>query len=302
MNLFKKEIIFELTNKCNLRCDMCHIWKEEPKKEFGTQFFEEILKEKYLRDATSICFTGGEPFILGSLNNYFSLTRKYLPKAHINISTNGFFTSRINNFLKNINRSNISITISYDGIRSHNKIRRHKKAKDNLFNTVMLIKKNFPDVKFSLKFTITRPNIDEIYDTAIQVRNLDVPFLIKIQEELRCHHKIKINEREGFFSQKEKRIILNQTKKVLDKKAGTNKKYINKLIKNFSRRNITCNINKKNLFITLDGLVYLCRKKENIGNLKFKRLKDILRSKDKKERIRQIKGCKEINCVSFGEE
>ena len=73
-----------------------------------------------------IDLTGGEPFLIPNFQDYYSLTRKLKRNAHINISTNGYCTSIILKFLYELNPVNTSITISYDGIHSHDAIRKVK--------------------------------------------------------------------------------------------------------------------------------------------------------------------------------
>ena len=92
------EIIFELTNRCNLRCKMCDIWKERPKKDFDFEVFRRILREKIISNINSISFTGGEPFMMGNLKDYYFVLKKYSPKSYFNINTNGYLTEEIISF------------------------------------------------------------------------------------------------------------------------------------------------------------------------------------------------------------
>ena len=161
-------IIFELTNRCNLRCRMCDIWKEHTKKDFSLGLFRDILKDKVLSKINHISFTGGEPFMMNNLEDYYLLTLKHAPKSYFNISTNGYFKDKIIKFLEIADTKRTSITISYDGIKSHDSIRGKKGSAKNLLKTAIEIKKKFPQLRLSLKFTIIPENYFEILSTANQ--------------------------------------------------------------------------------------------------------------------------------------
>src|SRR5262245_9840174 len=80
----------ELTNHCNLRCKMCGIWSEMPKRTLTPDFYEQVLSSPVLSHLRVISLTGGEPFMLPELDTYYRLARALRPAAHVNVSSNGF--------------------------------------------------------------------------------------------------------------------------------------------------------------------------------------------------------------------
>jgi len=286
------EINFELTNWCNLRCKMCGIWAERPNRLFSLELMRNILKEKVLSGIKSIGLTGGEPFLITNLKDYYILARKYYPKSYINISTNGYFTKRTLKFLEIVDTKRTSIYISYDGIKSHDSIRRIEGSKNKLLETATKIKQNFPMLTLSLKLTVTPDNYNEILDTAKQCKNLGIPFRFKTMEKLNCHqNRYPSDIVDPDYDKEIIDSIKEQAEEVLKLKIETNKKYIKKLIKHYSGKYMSCNCSTKRVFIGIDGKVFLCRKKESIGDLNTKNIHDIWFSPQKQTIVNEMKTC-----------
>ncbi|MBW2267048.1 MAG: radical SAM protein [Deltaproteobacteria bacterium] len=83
-----------LTNVCNLRCKMCGIWSERPNIQPPLEGYRDLLRQPMMRRARVIALTGGEPFALDDFGEYVGLARQLAPRAHVNISTNGWYTDR----------------------------------------------------------------------------------------------------------------------------------------------------------------------------------------------------------------
>ena len=111
-------VMIELTNLCNLRCYMCGIWEETPKRIFDLGLYERLVSRPPVRNARVLALTGGEPFMIKNFAEYYEVARTHSPRSHINVSTNGYYTDRTLAFLERADRGRTSITISYDGVRS----------------------------------------------------------------------------------------------------------------------------------------------------------------------------------------
>lgn len=294
-------IMYELTNLCNLRCVMCGIWAEPNKKIFDLQLFEALLKNKVLNNAETLALTGGEPFLLKNLLDYYNLVRKHSPKSHINISTNGYFTDRILNFLADSDQNMTSVTISYDGVYSHDSIRRVDGSRERLLETAKSIRKNFPGIRLSLKLTVTPLNYKEILATANQCKLLGMPFRFKTMEKINCHqNRYPSDIDEPDYNQDIIDSIKTQAKEILSLGVETNKKYIKRLIGQYSGEYAGCNCSPKTLFIGIDGKVFLCRKREPIGDLSQSTFDQIWRSVKKESIVKEMKECNaSIYSLSF---
>lgn len=291
--------MFELTNLCNLRCKMCGIWAEPQKKVMGLEQFEKIISNKDFRNIKTIALTGGEPFLIKDLDNYFKKARKKFPKTHINISTNGFLTQQIVDFSEQMDDRS-SITISYDGIDSHDNIRGVGGSSKRLLETAIKLNELRPNIKVSLKLTITPFNYSEILRTAIQVSELGIPFRFKTMEKLNCHqNRYKSEISEPDYSKEMIDSITEQSKEILKMETDINRDYVTKMLRKLGGENVSCNCSKKTLFFGIDGNVFLCRRKDPIGNLNLKGFDEIWSSEEKLSIFKEMKECKQRSEISL---
>jgi len=281
-----KKAIFEITSRCNLKCRMCDIWKEKSK-DFHINKFESVISE--LDGLKHIALTGGEPFLMPNLYDYIEVIRKKYPKIWINISTNGTQTGKIVDLLDKCKDNKISLTISYDGINSNDKIRGNSKT--SILRTARILKKK--KQKFSLKFTIQSANHAEIYSTAKSIEHFGVPFYVKLEENLNCHQTRSIKPEPNMLKHMDS--IIKQLKTVQELSIQTNRQYMNLLI--FKKNKVTCNWSNKSIFITLDGKIFICRKMNPIGSIEvpFSKLWS-----GRKKIVQRMKRCNDKNCYSFG--
>jgi len=294
-----KRILFELTNRCNLKCKMCDIWKEQPKKDFDLELLKNIIKEKSLKKIKYIGLTGGEPFLIKNFEDYYQIIKKYKPKAFININTNGFFTGKIEKFLKFKNTKKLSLTISYDGIKKHDIVRGKKESAKKVLNTIKMIKEKFLELKTTVKFTITPWNCFELLDVANSAMNMETELQIKMIEELKSYtNRIYDLGEKKKFDKPASNSINQQLEEILKLDIKTNRKYIKELIKKNYQNHKTCNWPVNMIVIGLNGDVFLCRKKSPIGNINHENISDIIKSKRKDIIKNQINKCNDFDCIS----
>ena len=286
-------VMIELTNLCNLRCIMCGIWEETPKKVFDHDLYERVLRQRAIRNARVLALTGGEPFLIKEFAAYYALARRLSPRSHVNVSTNGFYTERTLDFLAAADRRRTSITISYDGIRSHDAIRRVAGSQENLLETARQIRRRFPEVGLSLKLTITNDNHDEILDTARQCRDLGVPLRVKTLEKLVCHQGRYPSPVTGpEYTDAILASIDDQLRGLLRLRIETNRDYVERLLRKDAQGSAPCSCSARTLFVGIDGAVFLCRAKEPIGNVLHDELDAIWASSEKGARLRQMAECR----------
>jgi MoaA/NifB/PqqE/SkfB family radical SAM enzyme len=295
-----RHVIFELTNRCNLKCRMCDIWKEQPKEDFDIDLFERVLRDKLLSHVESICFTGGEPMMAQDLTIYYQITKKYLPESFVNLSTNGSFKARVVKFLEEADVKKTSVTISYDGIHSHDAMRGVKGSARAVLKTASQIRDRYPAVKLALKFTITKWNYQDTLTTARSVSRLRIPFHIKIVEDIRCHqNRMKSLGTDAVFNEEEMAWIRRYSKQLLDDKLVENRVYTATLMRKCRIDALTCTWPTGRLFIGLNGNVFLCRKKEAIGNVVTDNIGDIWKSKQTAKTKDDMRNCQDTGCLSY---
>jgi len=107
-------VTYQVTLKCNAHCIMCDSWKT---KEEATLQLDEVDKIfSQLRQLLAIRLSGGEPFVLGDLYERAKIIYQYTKPYYIHITSNGFLTDRVINFVENYALpTNLDIKISIDG-------------------------------------------------------------------------------------------------------------------------------------------------------------------------------------------
>lgn len=285
-------MMVELTNRCNLKCKMCGIWAERPCVNLSIDDYDALLQQRTVQSLRVVALTGGEPFLLKDLPTYYRLARTHLPRAHINISTNGQCTAPTMAFLENADIAATSMTISYDGITSHDTVRGVKGSAERLLKTARKVRAAYPKLHLSLKQTVTNDNYTELYDTARQCQELGIPFRFKTLEKLVCHQSRSPSEIDGpSYSDAAVEAITEQARKILKLRIETNRKYIKQLIAHHNGALVQCNCSVRTLFISMIGEVFLCRKKPAIGNIRNHPLDDIWQSTQKRERVGDMRIC-----------
>lgn len=282
----------ELTNLCNLRCVMCGIWSERPNVRFGIDEFQHLIEQRTIRNVPVLALTGGEPFMMPDFEDYYQRAVLTCPASHINISSNGWYTDRTLDLLKGGARRRTSITISYDGVRSHDTVRRVEGSQSKLLETATRIRSEYPEVGITLKLTVTNDNFLEIEDTARQCRDLGIAFRFKTLEKLQCHQSRSPSDIDGpEYDEDMLAKISDQSRAVLDMGIDTNDQYIRRLIDKNSTGNAPCSCSPRTLFIGIDGNVFLCRRKEPIGNLRDASMDELWQSHARKQRTKEMGTC-----------
>jgi len=285
-------VMVELTNLCNLRCVMCGIWEERPNRVFDLQRYERLLTQNAVRNTGVLALTGGEPFMIRNFREYYDVARQLSPRSHINISTNGYYTEHTLELLEHADHRRTSITISYDGIRSHDAIRRVEGSQQRLLETATQIRARFPDVRLSLKMTVTNDNHGEILDTARQCQAMGVPFRVKTLEKLKCHQGRFPSPVTGpEYDEAILASITRQARQVLALGIETNRRYIEALTRKNGGGLVPCGCSPRTLFVGIDGNVFLCRRRDAIGNLGDGTLDEIWASDRKRDAVRAMTTC-----------
>ena len=282
----------ELTNICNHRCVMCGIWAETPKVTLDLELFDRLLGDRVLDAVRVLSLTGGEPFALPNLADYYEVARRRHRRAHINISSNGWYTARALELFERVRPRNTSLTISYDGFASHDSIRGVDGSTERLLETARNVQREFPEVTLSLKMVVTNDNHREILDTAREADELGVAFRLKTLEKLKCHQSRSPSEvSEPDYADDVVGSIADQARRLLDLGVETNSSYLKKLLRMSEGKTVSCNCSPRTLFVGVDGKVFLCRRKEEIGNVHDRSLDGIWQSAARTVMLSRMRHC-----------
>ncbi|MCD6371719.1 MAG: radical SAM protein, partial [Candidatus Aenigmarchaeota archaeon] len=177
--IYPKEINFQMTNACNLRCKMCNIWKlpRNPKKEMKIKEMKRILKEvSNWKNTKYVSFVGGEALI--RMKDTLELI-KYAKSLGFftNIVSNGTLLTKKETCKKLVEAGLDRIAFSLDGAteKTHDYIR----GSGSFYQVVKSVK-NFLSLKrkFKIKVDLTTVvmsyNFSELVDIYWLAKKLGV--------------------------------------------------------------------------------------------------------------------------------
>jgi MoaA/NifB/PqqE/SkfB family radical SAM enzyme len=298
-----KNIIVAITNRCNLKCKMCTIWKEKDKLDISPEIFKRIFKSKILDKNLSLTLTGGEPFLSKNFDGIIDVIKKERPECLKTISTNGYFTDKIISFLDDNSRffPNLSISISLDGI-NKNDIQRGNSI-SNILKTIDAINEKYPKLLLKIKFTITAFNYEDLIPTYEFCKENGLKLKAKMSESAENYtNKLDSWNIELPIEIKAKVIYdLEKISRDIKNKDINNYKFIKKTIKMLKGKEFVgeCRAPYERIFIMPNGTVYSCIHMKEIGNINKSSLDKIFLSESAEENrlIMDKKKCK--GCVSF---
>ncbi|MDD5020418.1 MAG: radical SAM protein [Candidatus Omnitrophica bacterium] len=184
------DLTLEITNRCNLRCRCCGIWKERRPRSLPLSAIEylttALLKNVHIN---SVALTGGEPFLhpqLAAILRFFHILKlKKLVRA-VGIYSNGFDHRRIIGFLEAHRRilRGVSLGISLDGLEGHHDALRGRAGAFNAsMKTIDYIAGQCMGlVKPSVKFTINRRNYGDLSALYFLAKSRGFRFMPKLAE------------------------------------------------------------------------------------------------------------------------
>ena len=181
-----KLISFEVTQRCNCRCEMCRFWSNESacadNRELSTEEVKKIIlniKNTYTKLRKKLFFgiTGGEPFLRKDILEIFKFIKK--EKADYDVISN--FSVPNEETIKNLNKCPPNkLNISLDGLGGTHDIVRGKKIFDKIIENISFFRKYHPKIPVKINSTINKRNVNKI--------SAMVLFAIKNNFELNFQH------------------------------------------------------------------------------------------------------------------
>ncbi|MDD3160205.1 MAG: radical SAM protein [Candidatus ainarchaeum sp.] len=224
--MLPEKIPFEVTLRCNCRCEMCRYHADDsPKHDFSEMSLDEIKLaltkiNNYYRNngkQLKIGLTGGEPLLRKDIDKII-LIFKELSIPYDIVTNLSLANEKIINLFKDY--PPYAINVSIDGVGEvHNKIRRA-----NIFEIVKLnliaIKENLPSIPIQIDCTITNNNVGNLLDMAkfasdlkinLNIRHLTfiTKNLLKLQQDFELKHFNKIfNHDFNLYSLNRENVII----------------------------------------------------------------------------------------------
>jgi len=173
-----------VTNRCDLKCGFCNVWKERPRRDIDPVVIRSLVESPYFRDFRIIEFGGGEPFLV----DLPALAKEFVPAGikMVLITTNGQATERILGQVRELLRIgdfSLILNVSLDGLEeTHDRIRGVEGAFRRALATLKglsELRKTEEKLRVGAKFTFLSDNYRQIEDVYRITRDLDVEFTAK---------------------------------------------------------------------------------------------------------------------------
>jgi len=175
---YLKNLMINLTGKCNLTCKHCYITDKNPV-DFPFEDLKKLIREFYELQGLKLVLTGGEPLIYSHLKELLVFL-KDIPFIKIMLSNGILFKEKPE--LINLLRDNyFEIFISIDGLEeSHNDFRDANCYKDILESIKLLIKEG---ITVSINTMVHKQNLNEfdemykLFQSLGKIKNwsIDIP-------------------------------------------------------------------------------------------------------------------------------
>lgn len=166
-------VIFELTYRCNLRCQHCYVVKKN-KDELSLSEIKMVLKQLKKAGGLVLTLTGGEVFLREDILKILEYAHKL--EFLIKIYTNGtLITQETIKYLKDITPFSIEISIYGSNSFSHDKITQVSGSFKTSLENIKRIKENGLSVK--LKCPLMRQNIKEYPKIISLAKKLNIEYL-----------------------------------------------------------------------------------------------------------------------------
>ncbi len=188
---YPKWIVFQLLEKCNLRCKMCYEWgkngsylEKKDMKELDINIIKKIIYESASYNPFFELF-GGEPLLYGHLEEVLSTIHEVNGK--LSIPTNGVLLEHNADLL--VKYPPAVIWISVDGTEQFNDMQRGKgvfkkaiKGVETLYKRKMEVKSEYP--KIGITMVVTPDNYKTIEELFVKQINPDMVDSISIEFQL----------------------------------------------------------------------------------------------------------------------
>ncbi|HAH87335.1 MAG TPA: hypothetical protein DCL60_08185 [Armatimonadetes bacterium] len=158
------KVTWEVTYRCNMRCNHCHLWQTKEHDELTTDEAKRFILDAKASGALHISFSGGEPFLRHDIMELIAYSRDCGLSTAVN--TNGSLITTEERVAAVCNSGLGTAFISLDGAdaATHNAVRGNDRAFDLALKAIdMLVSaRKGKNPRVFINTTITRGNIDSL--------------------------------------------------------------------------------------------------------------------------------------------
>jgi len=163
---------------CNLRCEMCTVWRRHDARELDTEGMKRILRQLPFLDMFKVI--GGEPFIREDLPELMAVVRETCDPYVLQIITNGTMVDRIVKFVEEFAYPALHMRISLDGFKArHEELRGGDESFEQILETLKKLAelRRCKEFVLGINFNITDESIDELAPMKRFADELDIDLI-----------------------------------------------------------------------------------------------------------------------------
>lgn len=178
-NRIPELIILDVTHRCNLRCNICEIAKDEPGIELATDEIKNLIEQSVCWGVKDLALSGGEALLRDDIFEILEFVRER--KYNFGILTNGIlldedFTQKL---LPHLASKTVSLVISLDAMSAdiHDDIRGSKgcfQKTAEALKRLSNLKNIYPEINFNTISVILNENLEELLPLANFLKALNV--------------------------------------------------------------------------------------------------------------------------------
>ena len=167
---FPRDVIFEITHRCNLRCRHCYVVPESSKRELTTFEIKSIFDQLVEAGCLHVTLTGGEPLAREDIFSLIDYARRIGLFIHL-FTHATLITPQIADRLKEFQL--ISLEVSFHSLKKErfDWFTQVEGSFDKTIRAIKLLRER--KLMLALKINITKLNLDEIQDLKRFVDDLE---------------------------------------------------------------------------------------------------------------------------------
>ncbi|MBN1224500.1 MAG: hypothetical protein JXB23_14725 [Candidatus Aminicenantes bacterium] len=273
-----------VTYMCQMRCQMCEIWKMDDKKAHDTELslseWGSILADPLFTRLEFINVNGGEPNLRQDLPKMVELFAEKFPRLRtITMNSNGLPVQRASANVAEISRIcrdrdiRFSVSISLHALGSvFDEIVGVPNAYPKVLETLRALKKMQESLPFYLgvNCVITDTNIDHLHDMLQWSREENIPVNFTLGEVRDRFHNLDTNVMSAIRTHKKKDLLkflrsLAKNKSLFNQHAYRYRQLAD-MIELDKKRRISCHYAMGGVILGSEGTLYYCKDSRPIGN------------------------------------
>jgi len=186
-----RRLWFEVTDNCNSHCTHCSIWSQPNcPKPLNIDEIRKIFSDPLLNEVETIINSGGEAILHPQITEIVKIQHELLPKAHLDLSTNGLLPDKTISIVEEILRNGaktgikLNVGVSLDGLGDkHDKIRGvpgNFQKVDRLLKGLKELKNKYPkNLSLIIGLTLSELTVDGWEDVKKYADNLGIELMVQ---------------------------------------------------------------------------------------------------------------------------